>query len=118
MFAHLTETVSPFFSTTCPASEDKNEEKEEERKEEWEDKGEEESWNPHPDLRHLSWAFHVIWFTVILSARYGERVWEAKGSFEATASGRRSVALKLSLLNTEALIHIVPSTLVPTHLCQ
>lgn len=43
VFAHLTETISPFFSTTCPASEDKNEEKEEERKEEWEDKGEEES---------------------------------------------------------------------------
>lgn len=104
VFAHLTETVSPFFSTTCPASEDKNEEEEEEEgKEKWKEKGEEEFWNHHPALTP------VLSIPCDLIHHYSlYQVWEAKGSFKATASGRRSIALELSLLNTEALIHIAP----------
>lgn len=113
VFAHLTETVSRFFSTTCPASENKNEEEKEEGKEEWEEKGEEEFWTHHPALTPI---LSIPCDLIHSHSLY--QVWEAKGLFKATASGRRSVALELSLLNTEALIHIAPSTLVPTYLCQ
>ena len=75
-------------------------------------KGEEEFWSYHPALTP------VLSIPCDLIHRHSlYQVWEAKGSFKATASGRRSIALELSLLNTEALIRIAPSTLVPTHLC-